>query len=48
MMKRVHKMISRDRQFIGIICGIPFGVIGMIISGGAAWVVNVVLDKLKR
>ena len=41
-------MSSRDRQFIGIVCGIPFGVIGMIISGGVAWVINMVLDRVKR
>lgn len=47
-MGSVHKMIGRDRQFIGIICGIPFGLIGMIVSGGAAWVINMVLDRMKK
>ena len=41
-------MNSRDRQFIGIVCGVPFGLIGMIVSGGAAWVINKVLDRVKR
>lgn len=48
MMKRVHKMTSRDRQLIGIICGIPFGLIGMIVFGSAAWMINMVLDRVKR
>lgn len=48
MMKRVHKMTSRDRQLIGIICGIPFGVVGMVVSGSAAWVINKVLDRVRR
>lgn len=44
----MHKMTSRDRQFLGIICGIPFGLIGMIVSGSVVWVVNLVLDRVKR
>lgn len=47
-MGSVRKMIGRDRQFIGIICGIPFGLIGMIVSGSVVWVVNLVLDRVKR
>ena len=41
-------MSSRDRQLIGIICGIPFGLIGMIVFGSAAWMINMVLDRVKR
>lgn len=41
-------MNNRDRQVIGIICGIPFGLVGVICSGGAAWVINWVLDREKR
>ena len=48
MMKRVHKMTSRDRQLIGIICGIPFGLIGMIVFGSVVWMINMVLDRVKR
>lgn len=41
-------MSNRDRQVIGIICGMPFGLVGMIVSGTAAWVINMVLDRVKR
>ncbi|MDD6343622.1 MAG: hypothetical protein PUA54_06325 [Coprococcus catus] len=41
-------MNSRDRQLLGIVCGIPFGLIGMICSGGVTWVINKVLDRVKR
>lgn len=44
----MHKMTSRDRQALGIICGIPFGLVGMIVSGSVAWVINKVLDRVKR
>lgn len=44
----MHKMTSRDRQALGIMCGIPFGLIGMVVSGSVVWVINWVLDKLKR
>ena len=44
----MHKMTSRDRQALGIICGIPFGLVGMIVFGTAAWVINWVLDRVKR
>ena len=47
-MGSVHNMNSRDRQLIGIVCGVPFGLVGMIVFGGAAWVINLVLGKLKR
>lgn len=47
-MGSVHKMNNRDRQFLGIVCGVPFGLVGMIVSGGAAWVINKVLDRVKR
>lgn len=39
---------NRDRQVLGIICGIPFGLIGMIVFGSAAWMINMVLDRVKR
>lgn len=41
-------MSSRDRQLIGIICGMPFGLIGMIVSGSVVWMINMVLDRVKR
>lgn len=41
-------MHNRDRQLLGIICGIPFGLVGMVVSGTAAWVINKVLDRVKR
>ena len=41
-------MSSRDRQLIGILCGIPFRLIGMVVFGSAAWVINMVLDRVKR
>lgn len=44
----LHKMNNRDRQLLGIICGVPFGVVGMVVSGGAAWVINKVLDRVRR
>lgn len=47
-MGSVHKMNSRDRQLIGIVCGVPFGLVGMIVSGGAAWTINKVLARVKR
>lgn len=47
-MGSVHKMNNRDRQLLGIVCGIPFGLIGMIVSGGVVWVINKVLDRVKR
>lgn len=47
-MDLLHKMNNRDRQLLGIICGVPFGVIGMIVSGTSAWVVNWVLDRVKN
>lgn len=37
-------MHNRDRQLLGIICGIPFGLVGMIVFGSAAWV----MDKVRR
>lgn len=39
---------SDSIDFIGIICGIPFGVVGMVVSGSAAWVINKVLDRVRR
>lgn len=47
-MGSVHKMNNRDRQLLGIVCGIPFGLIGMICSGTAAWTINKALDRVKR
>lgn len=47
-MGSVHKMNNIDRQLLGIVCGIPFGLIGMICSGAAAWVINMVLDRMKK
>ena len=44
----MHKMTSRDRQFLGIVCGVPFGLVGMIVFGSAAWMINMVLDRVKR
>ena len=41
-------MHNRDRQLLGIICGIPFGLVGMVVSGTAAWVINKVLDRVRR
>lgn len=41
-------MNNRDRQLLGIVCGVPFGLIGMIVFGSAAWVINMVLDRVKR
>lgn len=41
-------MNNIDRQLLGIVCGIPFGLIGMICSGGVTWVINKVLDRVKR
>ena len=42
------QMHNRDRQLLGIICGIPFGLVGMIVSGSVVWTINKVLDRVKR
>lgn len=41
-------MHNRDRQLLGIVCGIPFGLIGMVVFGSVVWVINWVLDRVKR
>lgn len=41
-------MNNRDRQLLGIVCGIPFGLIGMVVSGSVVWTINKVLDRVKR
>lgn len=47
-MGSVHKMNSRDRQLLGIVCGVPFGLVGMVVSGSVVWTINKVLDRVKR
>ena len=47
-MDLLHKMNSRDRQLLGIVCGVPFGLVGMIVSGSVVWTINKVLDRVKR
>ena len=33
-------MTNKDRQFIGIMCGSPFGIVGMIVTGTVAFIFN--------
>ena len=41
-------MNNIDRQLLGIVCGVPFGLVGMVVSGSVVWVINWVLDRVKR
>lgn len=41
-------MKNRDRQFIGIMCGVPFGIIGMICTGAVTFIYNKVCDQISE
>lgn len=39
-------MKNRDRQFIGIMCGVPFGIVGVIVTGTIAFIYNKICSRI--
>ena len=39
-------MSNKDSQFIGIMCGSPFGIVGMIVTGTVAFIFNKICSRI--
>ena len=39
-------MTNKDRQFIGIMCGSPFGIVGMIVTGTVVFIFNKICSRI--